>query len=145
MRSNIVRAALLLAATGGAIVLFVVLSGGDEDNGSSTTSTQPSTTQPAGGDQAGSTKATEAPVTITVAKAKPVGGVKELEYKKGERVRFVVRSDVGDEVHVHGYDLMKDVKPGGSVRFDFPAKLEGVFEIELESRKEQIAELRVNP
>jgi len=32
-----------------------------------------------------------------------------------------------------------------SVTFDFPATLEGVFEAELESRKEQILELRVNP
>ncbi len=54
-------------------------------------------------------------------------------------------SDVSDEVHVHGYDMMKDVKAGGSVSFDFPARLEGVFEAELEGRKEQIVELRVNP
>jgi len=46
---------------------------------------------------------------------------------------------------VHGYDIPKDVKAGGSVSFNFPADLEGVFEVELESRKEQIAELRVNP
>jgi hypothetical protein len=46
---------------------------------------------------------------------------------------------------VHGYDIPKDVEAGGQVSFSFPAKLEGVFEVELESRKEQIAELRVNP
>jgi hypothetical protein len=82
---------------------------------------------------------------LTVKNAKPVGGVKRLEYTSGERVRFRVHSDVADEVHIHGYDRSKDVEAGGSVSFDFPAKLEGVFEIELESRKEQIAELRVKP
>ena len=54
-------------------------------------------------------------------------------------------SDVSDEVHVHGYDIMKDVEAGGSVSFDFPATIEGVFEAELEGRKEQILELTVNP
>jgi hypothetical protein len=46
---------------------------------------------------------------------------------------------------MHGYDIAKDVRAGGTVNFDFPATLEGVFEAELESRKEQILELRVNP
>jgi hypothetical protein len=68
-----------------------------------------------------------------------------LTYKSGDRIRFEVDSDVSDEVHVHGYDVMKDVEAGGSVSFDFPAGIEGVFEAELENRKEQIAELRVNP
>ena len=40
---------------------------------------------------------------------------------------------------------MKDVAAGGSVSFDFPADIEGIFEAELEGREEQIAELRVNP
>ena len=31
------------------------------------------------------------------------------------------KSAVTDEVHVHGYDIMKDVKAGGTVTFDFPA------------------------
>ena len=33
----------------------------------------------------------------------------KLEYTPGEQIRFKVGSDVADEVHVHGYDLMKDV------------------------------------
>jgi hypothetical protein len=86
-----------------------------------------------------------APMTIVLRNAKPVGGVQRLEYKQGQRVRFSVSSDVADEIHVHGYDHMKDVAASGSVSFDFPAKLEGVFEVELEGRQEQIAELRVLP
>jgi len=83
--------------------------------------------------------------TIVVRNGEPVGGVRELEYDAGERVRFEVRSDVADEVHVHGYDLMKDVAAGGTVSFSFPADIEGIFEVELEGLTEQIAELRVNP
>jgi hypothetical protein len=82
---------------------------------------------------------------IVVKNGEPVGGVRELEYSAGDRVRFEVESDVADEIHVHGYDLMKDVPAGGTVTFSFPAEIEGIFEVELEDRKEQIAELRVNP
>jgi heme/copper-type cytochrome/quinol oxidase subunit 2 len=83
--------------------------------------------------------------TITVKNAKPVGGVQDITANKGDTVRFKVVSDVADEVHLHGYDLHKDVKPGHPVTFSFKAKLDGEFEAELESRKEQILALKVNP
>jgi hypothetical protein len=83
--------------------------------------------------------------TIVIRNGEPVGGIKKLEYSAGEQIRFEVHSDVADEVHVHGYDLMQDVPAGGTVSFDFPAEIEGIFEAELEGRKEQILELRVNP
>jgi hypothetical protein len=85
------------------------------------------------------------PVKIVVRGGKPVGGVKDLSVNKGDPVRFTVVSDVTDEIHVHGYDFHKDVKKGGSVTFDFPAKIDGEFVIELESRGEQIASLKVQP
>jgi hypothetical protein len=83
--------------------------------------------------------------TIVIEHGKPVGGIRDLTYNKGEQIHFIVDSDVSDEVHMHGYDIMKDVKAGGTVSFDFPASIEGVFEAELEGRKEQIVELTVNP
>jgi len=91
------------------------------------------------------TENTNAVPTIVVKNGEPVGGVQELEYNAGDQIRFEVDSDVADEIHVHGYDLMKDVPVGGTVSFSFPAEIEGIFEVELEGRKEQIAELRVNP
>jgi hypothetical protein len=89
--------------------------------------------------------ATPPVVQIKVQGGKPVGGVGKLRVKKGDTVRFAVISDVADEVHVHGYDFKKVVKPGGRVTFSFPAKIDGVFEIELEKRAEQIASLEVQP
>ncbi len=83
--------------------------------------------------------------TIVIEGGKPVGGVRDLSYEEGDRIRFKVESDVSDEIHVHGYDVMKDVEAGGSVTFDFAATIEGVFEAELEERKEPIAELTVTP
>jgi Cu-Zn family superoxide dismutase len=93
-----------------------------------------------GGGEAGAGAA-----TVVVRNGEPVDGVQELEFSAGERIRFNVKSDVADEIHVHGYDLAQDVAAGGEVSFDFPADIEGIFEVELEGRKEQIAELRVNP
>jgi hypothetical protein len=83
--------------------------------------------------------------TIVVRDGEPVGGIEELEYSAGEEIRFRVSSDAAEEIHVHGYDLMKDVPAGGTVEFDFPAELEGIYEAELEGLGVQIIELRINP
>jgi len=80
---------------------------------------------------------------IEVKNAKPVGGVQKLVVKKNGRVTFTVKSDTADEIHVHGYNFMKDVEQGGSVSFDFPAKIDGEFDVELEKLGEQIASLQV--
>jgi hypothetical protein len=83
--------------------------------------------------------------TVVVRGGEPVGGVAELAYSAGEEIRFEVVSDVADEVHVHGYDLTEEVPAGGTASFDFPAEIEGIFEVELEARGVQIAELRIDP
>jgi len=141
MRSNTSRIALAVGAIAAIAVLFVVLNGGSDSNNSSSTSTsgKGSTTQP------GAPGGAAAPAVIRVVNAKPVGGVQKLSFTKGDQVRFRVKSDTSDEIHVHGYDFHKDVKAGGSVGFSFPAKIEGVFVIELENHGQQIAELRVRP
>lgn len=125
MRSNTMRAVLGIAVVVVAIVLLVVLKGGSGGKSSDAGGRVP---------------------TIAIEDGKPVGGVKQLTYNKGERIRFeVTGAEAGEEVHLHGYDVMRDVGAGGSVAFDVPAVLEGVFEAELEGHKEQIAEITVNP
>jgi hypothetical protein len=140
MQSNKLRALAGIAVVAVAIVLLVVLKddsgGGDSSNSSATNSMS--------GGHGGDSASAKVP-TIAIRGGKPVGGIAELTYAEGDRIHFKVRSDVSDEIHIHGYDLMKDVEAGGTVSFDFPATIEGVFEAELEGRKEQIAELRVNP
>jgi len=83
--------------------------------------------------------------TVVVRDGEPVGGVQDLEFSAGEQIRFRVSSDAAEEIHVHGYDLAKDVPAGGTVEFDFPAELEGIYEAELEELGVQIIELRINP
>jgi hypothetical protein len=114
----------------------------------SATSTAPATTSPTATSprkEAGHAQAGPAEPTVVVQGGKPKGGVQDLKFEKGDDVRFTVRSDVADEIHVHGFDLMKDVTAGGSVAFDFPAKFDGEFEVELEGRGVQIASLQIQP
>jgi hypothetical protein len=109
------------------------------------TTTVPSTTTTTTTTTTTKTTTTAAPVTIRVLikGGKPVGGIQRATVKKGQKVAIVVHSDVADEVHVHGYDLHKDVDAGGTVRIVFPATITGVFEAELEDRKLQIIEFTV--
>ena len=60
-------------------------------------------------------------------------------------MRFRVRSPQDDHVHIHGYDIMKDVKANETTRIFFKADIDGIFEIEFEDAKTPIAELRVDP
>jgi FtsP/CotA-like multicopper oxidase with cupredoxin domain len=71
--------------------------------------------------------------------------VQKIRVNKGETVRFRVRSARDEEVHIHGYDIKKDVKAGQTVKISFKATIDGIFEIEFEGAAKQIAELRVDP
>lgn len=82
---------------------------------------------------------------ITVRGGVPAGGIVRRSVNKGDRVVVLVSSDVPDEVHVHGYDLLRDVAPGRRARIAFRATIPGRFEIELEDRGTQVAELTVEP
>jgi hypothetical protein len=139
--SSTMRVVLGIGVVVVAVVLLIVLK---DDGGKNSGET---TTAATGQASPGSAKPSGPPITTIVVDqgGKPVGGIAEISVEEGEEVRFKVESAVTDEIHVHGYDLMKDVAAGGSVTFDFPATLEGIFEAELEGRKEQILELRVNP
>jgi ABC-type glycerol-3-phosphate transport system substrate-binding protein len=121
--------------------------GSSNSSGTTEATTSAATTTPA-------TTTTTAPTTTTTANApvtirvvikggKPVGGIQRATVKKGQNVAIVVHSDVADEVHVHGYDLKKDVAAGGTVRIVFPATIVGEFEAELESRGLQIVDFTV--
>jgi hypothetical protein len=134
MQSNLTRGIVAVVAVALIVGLFFVFSG-DDETGDDTVS--PAGTRTSGG--------TTAPETITIKDGQPEGGIADLSYDKGDEVNFVVDSDTASEVHVHGYDLMQDVEAGGKVEFDFPADIDGIFEVELEESKTQIAELTVNP
>ena len=146
------RIILLLGGIAAAVALFLLVRPGDEEQAT----TVPATTAPATTTRAATTEemtttepepepAGPTSFRVTARGGRPVGGVQKLEARKGERVRIVVRSDVADHVHLHGYDLLLDVAPDAPAQFVFTADLTGVFELELENRKLLLAEVEVRP
>ena len=73
-------------------------------------------------------------IRIVVRGGKPLGGVKDVTVAKGQRAVIVITSDVADELHLHGYNLKRDLTPGRTARLPFRATIEGTVEAELESR-----------
>jgi hypothetical protein len=156
------RLALAGGAVGLAVVLFVVLRPDDDEDAEPTPAAQTTTAETTTEDtetetETGETTTEEAPTTteaedpdapqrivVVVRDGQPVGGVKRPEIDEGKQVVLVVRSDVSDHMHLHGYDLLADVAPGQPGRIRFRADLVGRFDLELEDRAVLIAELRVS-
>jgi hypothetical protein len=147
MASRKFPALLALAGVVVAVVLFIVLRDADssDDGGTTTTTTTPTAQQPADEQPADQEPAGPSVPVIEIQNGQPVGGVQEIEVAKGDDIRFIVDSDVDEEVHLHGYDIAKGVTAGGKVEFDVPATIEGVFEVELEHSVVPIAEITVTP
>ncbi|HET8955711.1 MAG TPA: hypothetical protein VFN18_08650 [Solirubrobacterales bacterium] len=125
-RTALIGVALLVVA----VVLFIVLGGGSDESS----------------DSSSTTDAGQVPTVVVDKEGHPVGGIQELVYRKGDQIHFKVKVPFQEEIHLHGYDVAKEVpKGGGTVTYDLPANIEGVFEAELEGRGEQIVELKVEP
>ena len=82
-------------------------------------------------------------ISITAVNGEPVGGIKRPTVKKGKTVRIVVRTNVGTEVHLHGYNIEKNVKKGVPTVIQFVAKVPGRFELELHPMDALLAQLTV--
>jgi hypothetical protein len=160
MRTPAARVGIALAALAAAVALFFVLAGGNDGSATArppspqaTIRTQPNarsaTTKPRSTPAARQRQAAKPPkpkiARIWVRGGKAAGGIKRLEFKRGERVRFSVHSRVADEVHIHGFDITKRLPANRIVLFAFPADIEGVFEVELHGAHVKIAELRIKP
>ena len=146
---------LISAALGLLLSLFLVLRPGDDEDAAPTT-TVATTTAPAATTTAPATTETAPPattapeppevVTIRISvQGDTAPTVRRYSVKQGRQVEIVVQSEIADEVHVHGYDLMADVAPGSPVTIAFEATAPGRFEIELEEHQLPIAELEVRP
>ena len=145
-------AVMLVAVAAGAFAL----AGCGGDNGSQVTTTTDTstveTTTTATDTTATETTATETTATpkpttivIVVDNGRPRGGIKRPTLQKGDKVVVVVRTDAGEEVHLHGYDIEKPVTPGTPVRIPFTANLPGRFELELHHPDALLAVLEVRP
>jgi hypothetical protein len=148
------RPLILLAAAVFLVVGFVLLRPDDDEEGQGTTATVTATAPPTiepgpTTEETVTTTAQPEPermrMIVTIRDGRPVGGIVRATATKNTSVLLIVRADVTDHVHVHGYDLMSDISPGHPVRMQFRARLTGRFEIELEDAKRPIAQLTVLP
>lgn len=145
------RLGVLGAVIAAAVLAFVLLRPGDDSSGTSqptvaatptVTSATPTTTTKT---TTTTTPAAPAVTRIRVAGGKPVGGVRDITVKQGDRIRFVVTADQPENVHLHGYDIEKPVGSGEPARYNVPATITGVFEVELEDSSVQLAKVTVEP
>src|SRR5258706_7632751 len=84
MNSNTGRAVAGIAIIVVAVVLLIVLKNGGSDPSATTKGVTP----------------------IVIKNGKPVGGIAQPTYNKGEQVRFKEGSHVSDEGHIHRYPIM---------------------------------------
>ena len=82
-------------------------------------------------------------ISITAVNGRPVGGIKRSTVKKGQTVRIVVRTNVGAQVHLHGYNIEKNIKKGVPTVIQFVAKVQGRFALELHPMDALLAQLTV--
>jgi heme/copper-type cytochrome/quinol oxidase subunit 2 len=124
--------------------------GDDGGGGAAATTTVASTTTTTSAEPT----STEEPTTTTAGfsgtliEAKVTGdqvdtASRRVRVSRGEKVRIQVEADHAEEVHVHGYDLKKDVAPGKPAVIEFTADAPGVFEVELEEAALKLFELQV--
>jgi hypothetical protein len=125
-----------------AVVAVIVLSGGGDetDKAAETTATPtPSAT----------TEEMATPTPTPKPKPKPpllqAGSERTLNFDQGDTVRFRVRHGEAEEVHIHGYDISKDLAANQTANVSFEASIPGIFEIELEHSGTPLGRLKVEP
>lgn len=123
--------------------------GGDDDAADAVTTTDTATTATTtatGGETTSTTPAAQAQViTIRVVDGQPQGGIQRPTIDQGDKVVLVVRTDSGEAVHLHGYNIEKEIVPGKPLRLPFTANIAGRFEVELHPTDTLLAVLEVKP
>ena len=144
------KIALMLAAVAASAIALAGC-GGDSSTTDAVTTTEtaataPTTTTDTTATTTGTTPVAQAKViTIDVVKGVPQGGIQRPTIDKGDKVVLVVRTDSGEAVHLHGYNIEKEVVPGQAVRLPFTANIAGRFEVELHPTDALLAVLEVKP
>ena len=129
------RIALVAGVAVVAVVAFVIAQPGSNDSKDKTTTQAQTPGKPPG------------PKTFHIALKghNPVGGRKTIKITKGDRALLVVSSDGKDTVHLHGWNIEREVTPAKPGRFAFKAKNEGAYELESHTTEQKLATIQVLP
>ena len=131
------------------LLLCVVLAGGLAacSTGSDRATTAPAPTSPV---QDASEPAAAPPspaaqlIEVTYAGGKITGVEPRVPVRLGEQVLLRVTSDVPEQIHVHGYDVVFDLTPGQPAEATFTADAPGAYEVELHKARRPLFQLRVS-
>ena len=141
--STLAKVGVLAAIAVAAVAAFFVFRGGETPTPTTTVPTRPIATTPA---------ARVVRDSVEVKASGPIGGVKTFKAFAGDRVLVTVKSvDYTGEVHLHGFDIAKEVAPGQEVVFALSPvqtknpKVQGIVEMELESTSTLILKLEIQP
>ncbi len=145
MRSliSVVLVALLAACSGADVTSPTTApSTSTTDTASTATTTLPT----------GSTSTTIESTTLTTEPVDPyafdividgstVTGGGRISVPLGETVTLRFTSDIADEIHIHGYELILDLEPGVTAEISFLADIPGIVEIETHGNHQIVANL----
>ena len=139
------RPAVMLVAGAASVLALAGCGGGGSSQ--TTAATDTATTTATTGSATTTAPAAPGPTTIAIVvkQGRPSGGIKRPTVEKGDDVVLVIRTDAGEEIHLHGYDIEKPVTPGTPVRIRFTANLPGRFELELHHPDTLLAVIEVRP
>jgi hypothetical protein len=130
--------ALALTAT-----LLVAGCGGDDPETTTPSSTPPPSSTSAAANTPSETAFAGTEIVVAVKGGTVDPPTHRVKVAKGTEVRLLVTSDEADELHVHGYEIEKELPAGEQVTVDFTADQTGVFEIETHESELQLAQLEV--
>jgi ABC-type glycerol-3-phosphate transport system substrate-binding protein len=140
------KIAVMLAAVAASVIALAGCGG--DDGTDAVTTTETVATAPTTQTQTTTQTAPAAQakvITIRVVGGVPQGGIQRPTIAQGDKVVLVVRTDSGEAVHLHGYNIEKEIVPGTPVRLPFTANIAGRFEVELHPTDTLLAVLEVKP
>src|SRR3954449_621690 len=129
------RIGLLVGAVVIAVAAFVIAKPGSNDSKDKASTQAQKPGKPAG------------PKTFRIALKghKLASGPKTIQLTKGDPALLVVTSDGKDRVHLHGWNIEREVTPAKPGRFAFKAKNEGAYELESHTTEQKLAIIQVQP
>jgi hypothetical protein len=141
MLAAVAAGAFALAGCGGddstdAVTTTETVATAPTDTTTTTGTTASTTTTPAAGAKV---------IAVRVVGGVPQGGIQRPTVDQGDKVVLVVRTDSGEAVHLHGYNIEKEIVPGKPVRLPFTANIAGRFEVELHPTDTLLAVIEVKP
>ncbi|MGH3338709.1 MAG: cupredoxin domain-containing protein [Propionibacteriaceae bacterium] len=110
----------------------------------SAASPTPMTPSSAGPAPATSAPKVDATVDVVVANGRVTPNAKNVRVSRGDRVRFTINSDVDESIHIHGYDITAEARPGKPGAVTFVADQSGVFEVETHESARLVVKLIVS-